>query len=104
MNMTIYEYKSRCEWLAKFYAEAAETGREMQVFNDGPRVWEDCNRGPNMQSHPDKWRLRPEPDKVWLVWYPGSTVPQVFLDAASAEHYASRTNGTIQEITRPEPQ
>ena len=62
MNMTIYEYKSRCEWLAAFYKEAAaaETKREMQVFNDGPRVWEDCDRGPNMQSHPDKWRIKPE--------------------------------------------
>jgi hypothetical protein len=58
MNMTIYEYKSRCEWLAKFYAEAAETGREMQFHNGD---WVDYERGPNMESIPDKWRIKPEP-------------------------------------------
>ena len=58
MNMTIYEYRSRCEWLAAFYKEAAETGRAMQFHNGD---WVDCDIGPNMQSYPDNWRLKPEP-------------------------------------------
>ena len=103
MNMTIYEYKSRCEWLAKFYAEAAETGRGMQVFNDGPRVWEDCNRGPNMESIPDNWRIKPEPQKAWVVWEP-TGCPCVFLGEKLANNHAKISGGTIQEITRPEPQ
>jgi len=103
MNMTIYEYKSRCEWLAAFYKEAAETGRGMQVFNDGPRVWEDCNRGPNMESIPDNWRLKPEPQKAWVVWGDKG----VFMLSSikpDAEECRDRIKGTIQEITRPEPQ
>jgi hypothetical protein len=102
MNMTIYEYKSRCEWLAAFYKEAAETGRGMQVFNDGPRVWEDCNRGPNMESIPDNWRIKPEPQKAWVVWGPGG--PSTILGESHAKQYARECGGTIQEITRPEPQ
>ena len=104
--MTIYEYKSRCEWLADFYKEAAETGRAMQLFNDGPRVWEDCDRGPNMQSHPEEWRLKPKPQKVWVVWYNGGGSIWITTDHETAVMFA-RTNcsdATIQEITRPEPQ
>ena len=92
------------KWLAEFYAEAHLTGRKIEKAHCGQWKDDTFGHGPGLHSDPKFWRLRPEPDKVWLVWYPGSTVPQVFLDAASAEHYASRTNGTIQEITRPEPQ
>ena len=93
------------KWLAEFYAEAHRTGRKIEKHLVNGE-WKDdtFGRGPGLHSDPKFWRLRPEPDKVWVVWSPGSTVPQVFLDAASAEHYASRTNGTIQEIERPEPQ
>jgi hypothetical protein len=97
--MTIYEYKSRCEWLAKFYAEAAETGRAMQFHNGD---WVDYERGPNMESIPDKWRIKPEPQKAWVVWGPGG--PTTILGASYAEQYARECGGTIQEITRPEPQ
>jgi hypothetical protein len=92
------------KWLSEFYGEAHRTGRKIEKMHCGR--WEDdtLGRGPGLHSDPKFWRLRPEPEKVWVVWYPSSTVPQVFLDAASAEHYASRTNGIIQEITRPEPQ
>ena len=92
------------KWLSEFYGEAHRTGRKIEKAHCGQWKDDTFGHGPGLHSDPKFWRLRPEPDKVWLVWYPGSTVPQVFLDAASAEHYASRTNGTIQEITRPEPQ
>ena len=99
MNMTIYEYKSRCEWLAKFYAEAAETGREMQFHNGD---WVDYERGPNMESIPDKWRIKPEPQKAWVVWGDKG----VFMLSSikpDAEECRDRIKGVLQEITRPEP-
>ena len=98
MNMTIYEYKSRCEWLAKFYAEAAETGRAMQVLACGG--WVDCDESPSIQSHPDNWRIKPEPQKAWVVWGPGG--PSTILGESYAKQYARECGGTIQEITRPE--
>lgn len=88
------------KWLAEFYAEAHRTGRRIEKAHGGQWKDDTLGRGPGLHSDPKFWRLKP--DVVWLVWYPGSTVPQVFLDAASAEHYASRTNGTIQEIERQE--
>jgi hypothetical protein len=100
MNMTIYEYKSRCEWLAKFYAEAAETGRAMQVLACGG--WVDCDESPSIQSIPDNWRIKPEPQKAWVVWGPGG--PSTILGESYAKQYARECGGTIQEITRPEPQ
>jgi hypothetical protein len=100
MNMTIYEYKSRCEWLAKFYAEAAETGRAMQVLACGG--WVDCDESPSIQSIPDEWRFKPEPQKAWVVWGPGG--PSTILGESYAKQYARECGGTIQEITRPEPQ
>ena len=100
MNMTIYEYKSRCEWLAAFYKEASETGRAMQFHNGD---WVDYDRGPNTQSHPDEWRIKPEPQKFWIVWeLNGSTC--VFVGEKLAKNHAKISGGTIQEITRPEPQ
>ena len=90
------------KWLAEFYAEAHRTGRRIEKAHCGQWKDDTLGRGPGLHSDPKFWRLRPEPDKVWVVWYPSSTVPQVFLDEAAAEHYASRTNGIIQEIERPE--
>ena len=101
MNMTIYEYKSRCEWLAAFYAEAAETGRVMQFLALGG--WVDCNESPSVHSDPDEWRLKPEPQKAWVVWGDKG----VFILSSikpDAEECRDRIKGTIQEITRPEPQ
>ena len=100
MNMTIYEYKSRCEWLSKFYAEAAETGRVMQFLACGG--WVDCDESPSMHSDPDEWRIKPEPQKAWVVWGPGG--PSTILGESYAKQYARECGGTIQEITRPEPQ
>ena len=98
MNMTIYEYKSRCEWLAAFYKEAAETGRAMQFHNGD---WVDCDESPSIQSHPDEWRLKPEPQKAWVVWGPGG--PSTIIGESYAKQYARECGGTLQEITRPEP-
>ena len=98
--MTIYEYKSRCEWLAAFYKEAAETGRVMQFLALGG--WVDCDESPSMHSDPDEWRIKPEPQKAWVVWGPGG--PSTILGESYAKQYARECGGTIQEITRPEPQ
>lgn len=100
--MTTNDYRAKCQQLADFYAEAARTGRDIQNVCLPKKMWFTTARGPNVADDLTKWRLKPEPQKVWLVWYPSSTAPQVFLDAASAEHYASRTNGIVMEIERPE--
>ena len=100
MNMTIYEYKSRCEWLSKFYAEAAETGRAMQFHNGD---WVDCDIGPNMQSHPDEWRVKRKKSKAWLVWE-RSRIYWFFHKEEADEFIKTHPGLTLQEITRPEPQ
>ena len=99
--MTTNEHRAKqCEWLAKFYAEAAETGRAMQFHNGD---WVDYDRGPNTQSHPDELRIKPEPQKFWIVWeLNGSTC--VFVGEKLAKSHAKISGGTIQEITRPEQQ
>ena len=97
------KYKKQCEWLAEFYSEAARTGRGIQMFNHGPRVWEDIDIGPNMRSSPDEWRLKPEPQKAWVVWGDKG----VFMLSSikpDAEECRDRIKGILQEITRPEPQ
>ena len=98
------EYKKKCEWLASFYKEAAETGRPMQVLCED---WLDYDQGPNMQSRPDEWRLKPEPQKAWVVWLAcnnGKYETASFPSREEAERFSSQRNATIQEITRPEPQ
>ena len=90
------------KWLAEFYAEAHRTGRRIEKMHDGQWKDDSIGRGPGLHSDPKFWRLRPEPDKVWLVWYPSSTVPVTFLSKEKASHYASRTNGIVMEIERPE--
>jgi hypothetical protein len=90
------------KWLAEFYAEAHRTGRRIEKMHCGQWKDDTVGQGPGLHSDPKFWRLRPEPDKIWLVWYPGSTVPQMFLVAVSAAQFASANNGTIQEIERPE--
>ena len=104
MNMTIYEYKSRCEWLAAFYKEAAETGRAMQLLACGG--WVDCDESPSIHSDPDEWRLKPEPQTAWVVWcqFNGHWQTTLYPNQEEAERFATPRNGTIQEITRPEPQ
>ena len=90
------------EWLAEFYGEAHRTGRKIEKMHGGQWKDDTLGSGPGLHSDPAFWRLRPEPDKVWLVWYPGSTVPQIFLREEQANTYASRSDGIIMEIERPE--
>ena len=102
--MTPNEYRKKCDWLAGFYAEAAETGRAIQTANiDG---WTDSMLGPILQSDPRNWRLKPEPQKAWVVWcqFNGQWQTASFPIQEEAERFAAPRNGTIQEIERPEPQ
>lgn len=101
--MTPDEYKKKREWLTKFYSEAAETGREMQVYSGFPDKWEKADGGPAMYADPSKWRLKPEPQKAWVVWNDRHAVC-IASSKEEAEKSASFYGGTIQEITRPEPQ
>lgn len=98
--MTPDEYKKKCEWLAGFYKEAAETGKLAQ--QSGMTAMS----GPNLNSDPQDWRLKPEPQKAWVVWceFNGQWQTSSFPNAEEAERFATPRNGTIQEITRPEPQ
>ena len=96
------EYKAKCQWLSDFYAEAAKTGREMQV--NGYGCWLDCNNGhsPSLCSIPENWRLKPEPQKAWVVWAGDGTT---FLEKTkeNADETARIVKGsTIQEITKPD--
>ena len=100
--MTTDEYRKQCEWLAEFYKEAARTGRGIQMFNHGPRVWEDIDIGPNMRSRHDEWRLKPEPQKAWVVW--ANDWPCIVMTEQAAKNQTRMSGGTIQEITRPESQ
>ena len=89
------------KWLAEFYAEAHRTGRKIEKHLVNGK-WEDdtFGRGPGLHSDPKFWRLRPEPQKAWVVWGPGG--PSTILGESYAKQYARECGGTIQEITRPE--
>ena len=89
------KYKAKCKWLAEFYAEAAETGKLLQ--QSGMTAMS----GPNLNSDPQDWRLKPEPQKFWVVWEP-TGYPCVFLGEEPAKNHAKLSGGTIQELTKPE--
>jgi hypothetical protein len=97
-------YQEKCKWLADFYREAAETDREMQVYNEGPRAWETADCGPNCWSTPSGWRLKPEPPKAWVVWFDGLPphLSESLNSAQTWNKFECDNNGTIQEITRPD--
>lgn len=99
--MNSEEYRKKCEWLADFYAEAAKTGRQMQCLIAGP-TWTDAGYGPTLKSDPQDWRLKPEPQKAWLVW--ANDWACVLLTEQAAKNQARMIGGIIQEITRPESQ
>lgn len=100
--MDTNEYKKKCEWLAKFYAEAGATGRQMQMRIANGN-WITNGIGPNADCDPQDWRLKPEPEKAWVVW-DGKGVRGVFNDHDEADKYCEIINGVFHEITRPEPQ
>ena len=98
------EYKAKCQWLSKFYAEAAMTGREIQVYSGFPDKWEKADGGPAMYADPSNWRLKPEPQKAWVVWYNGGGSIWITTDHEKAVMFARNncSDATIQEITRPD--
>ena len=91
-------YTEKCKWLADFYNKAADEGREMQFRR--ATEWGDARMGPCMDSDPNQWRLKPEPQKAWVVWGPGG--PSTIIGEGIARQYARECGGTIQEITRPD--
>ena len=98
------EYKAKCQWLSEFYAEAAKTGRWMQYYSS-EKTWVRSDWGPTMESRPDDWRLKPEPQKAWVVWVAcnnGKYETASFPSREEAERFSSQRNATIQEITRPD--
>jgi hypothetical protein len=92
-------YTEKCKWLADFYREASETGREMEI-NCPCDGWIPSEAGPDRFSVPRIWRLKPEPQKAWVVWGPGG--PSVIIGEDIARQYARECGGTIQQITRPD--
>ena len=92
-------YTEKCKWLATFYRKAADEVRGMQFMRASE--WEDANMGPCMDSDPERWRLKPKPQKAWVVWN-GENPLSVARSQAAAREIASQFNGTIQEITRPD--
>lgn len=99
--MTTNDYRAKCQNLADFYAEAARTGRDIQFSTVTPKVWFTMAEGPNVASKLTDWRLKPEPQKFWIVWEP-SGFPCVFAGEEIANGHAKLSGGTVQEIERPE--
>ena len=100
-------YTEKCKWLADFYREAAETGREMEI-NCPCAGWIPSEAGPDRFSVPGIWRLKPEPlepepQKLWIVWNQRlGFSPWIWGDKAAAERCAEYNGGILQEITRPD--
>lgn len=93
-------YTEKCKWLADFYRNAAETGRQMQrISADGK--WITSPEGPDTNSTSSQWRLKPEPKKAWVVW-DDSGVRGVFNDYDEAGKHCEIINGVFHEITRPD--
>jgi hypothetical protein len=90
------------KWLAEFYGEAHRTGRKIEKRHGDQWKDDTLGRGPGLHSVPKFWRLRPEPQKAWVVWGPGG--PSTILGESYAKQYARECGGTLQEITRPEQQ
>ncbi len=92
--------KAQLEWLASFYKEAADTGREIQCLQT--RGWEPASSGPHVRSMPSNWRLKPVPQKAFLVWIEGAKWPGVFETREQAEHYCQLNPAPtqIQEVER----
>jgi len=98
------EYKAKRQWLSEFYAEAARTGREIQICMFSPAMWFAMDHGPNVACEITKWRLKPEPQKAWVVWYNGGGSIWITTDHEKAVSFANHncSDAIIQEITRPD--
>lgn len=82
--------------LAKFYAEAAETGQPMQERTGSE--WSISRVGPNVDDLVKHWRVQPEPKeprKFWVVAnHPFDGYPVALSSEAEAERFTSEWGGT----------
>tara|TARA_R110000744_G_scaffold3823_3_gene14131 strand:+ start:52 stop:600 length:549 start_codon:yes stop_codon:yes gene_type:complete len=66
------------EWLADFYTEAAKGGvMQVWAFNE---VWIDESSGPNAESNPENWRIKPTLQVIDLSPLIGSGLDCEFWD------------------------
>lgn len=94
------EQIEKANWLSGLYAAVAN-GETLQVHEEGE--WRAViYASPNLQSNQERWRIKPKPQKAWVVWCPSMLVPIVSVDEEVAKKDAAKYGGTIQEITRPD--
>jgi hypothetical protein len=92
------EQIEKANWLSGLYTSVA-CGEKLQFRVEGE--WRTVKDGsPNLQSNPERWRIKPKPVKAWVVWT--SSPVGVFVEKENAVNIAALFEGTIQEITRPE--
>ena len=92
------EQIEKANWLSGIYTSVA-CGETLQVYEEGEwRIVEYAS--PNLQSDQERWRVKPKPQKAWVVWGPGG--PSAIIGEGIARQYARECGGTIQEITRPD--
>ena len=96
------EQIEKANWLSGIYTSVA-CGEELQFLQEGE--WRTVSyASPNLQSNPERWRIKPKPQKAWVAWVVWTEKPLgIFLDRENASTTATLYGGTIQEITRPEP-
>jgi hypothetical protein len=92
------EQIEKANWLSGIYTSVA-CGETLQVHEEGE--WRTVEyASPNLQSNPERWRIKPKPARAWVVWTERPI--GIFLDRENASATATLYGGTIQEITRPE--
>lgn len=105
------DYQLKCKELANFYDQAALTGEPMEVQLHNEK-WAQHEYGPNLGCNLQKWRLKPSPQKAYVVWFPhhyyvdgAGTAPKTFKSLQEAEEWNNKNvngRGKIQEIVCPE--
>jgi hypothetical protein len=81
--MTPDEIKAKSAELAAFYTAKAN-GKTLQVeYSDGWKNWVEDN-GPTMGSDLSRWRVKPEPRRMWVC---GESTT---IDRFTAENWKSR--------------
>jgi hypothetical protein len=105
------DYQIRCKELAEFYEQAASTGKSMEV-KVLKEKWMHHEYGPNLGCNLQYWRLKPSPQKAYVVWLPcdyyvkgTSTFAPPFKSLQEAEEWNNEYangQGKIQEIVCPE--
>jgi hypothetical protein len=60
------EQIEKANWLSGIYTSVA-CGEELQFLEENK--WRTVSyAGPNLQSNPERWRIKPKPQKAWVVW------------------------------------